>query len=157
MKNYMSLSLVEQFLFVEKEIDVLEEQLRDVDFIVGVSRGGLVFAAMIAAAINKPLVAVYVNKTKNYEISCDHFEWISCKKICIIDDIIRSGKTMQDIVDYFHKRGKGLANIKIFVLARQSTTKELLLNTGLKIIKAGVFPHILKEGDEVLFPWDKEE
>jgi len=68
------------------------EFLEEIDFVAGMSRGGLVPAALLAAKIDKPLVAAYINK--NDEIFFDRAEWIASKNVLVVDDIIRSGKTL---------------------------------------------------------------
>ena len=72
--------------------------LAGVDFVVGVSRGGLVPAALLATKIDKPLAAVYIDK--NDEIFFDRGEWIAGKNVLVVDDIIRSGKTLWLLKNY---------------------------------------------------------
>ena len=40
-------------------------ELKEADFIIGVSRGGLIPAALIATYLNKPLIAAYIDKQDN--------------------------------------------------------------------------------------------
>ena len=75
--------------------------LEDVDFVVGVSRGGLVPAALLAAKIDKPLVAAYINKKD--EIFFDRPDWIKDKNILVVDDIVRSGKTLWILKNHLEK------------------------------------------------------
>ena len=69
-----------------------------IDFVIGVSRGGLIPAALLAARIDKPLVTAYIDK--NDVISFDRTEWITGKNILVVDDIIRSGKTLWLLKNY---------------------------------------------------------
>ena len=66
--------------------------LSGIDFVIGVSRGGLVPAALLAARIDKPLAAAYINK--HDEIFFDRPDWIKDKNVLVVDDVVRSGKTL---------------------------------------------------------------
>src|SRR3990167_4686644 len=68
-------------------------RFEDIDFVVGMSRGGLIPAALIATEINKPLVAIYINKKD--EIFFDREEWIVGKNILFVDDVCRTGSTLE--------------------------------------------------------------
>lgn len=63
-----------------------------VDFIAGISRGGLIPAVLIATELNKPLITLYIDKSDKVYI--DRREWILDKKVLIVDDICRTGKTL---------------------------------------------------------------
>jgi len=52
--------------------------LSQIDFIIGISRGGLIPATLLAAKINKPLIAIYIDKSN--EIYFDRLIWINGKK-----------------------------------------------------------------------------
>ena len=52
------------------------------DFIVGMSRGGLIPAAMIATRLNKPLVAIYIDKKDN--IYLDRKDWTEGKNSSLL-------------------------------------------------------------------------
>ena len=116
--------------------------LAGVDFVVGVSRGGLVPAALLAAKIDKPLAAVYIDK--NDEIFFDRGEWIAGKNVLAVDDIIRSGKTLWLVKNHLQKccRPK---SISFFVLFKVKS----LQNEDYRI------QSFSREIDEdVVFPWD---
>ena len=131
---------------VEKIIDEFIAASRDflagIDFVVGVSRGGLIPAAMLAAQIGKPLVAAYINK--NDEIFFDRAEWIKGKKVLVVDDIIRSGKTLWLLKKYLEENSKP-KNISFFTLFKVNP-----LVIGSYNISA-----FSRESDEdIVFPWD---
>jgi|ADurb_Oil_02_Slu_FD_contig_51_1054534_length_558_multi_1_in_0_out_0_1 hypoxanthine phosphoribosyltransferase len=116
--------------------------LDKVEFVVGVSRGGLVPAALLAAKIDKPLAAAYINKQD--EIFFDRGEWIAGKNVLVVDDVIRSGKTLWLVKNHLQKccRPK---SISFFVLFKVKS----LQNEDYRI------QSFSREIDEdVVFPWD---
>jgi len=116
--------------------------LAGVDFVVGVSRGGLVPAALLAAKIDKPLAAVYIDK--NDEIFFDRGEWIAGKNVLAVDDIIRSGKTLWLVKNHLQKccRPKSISFFALFKV-------KSLQNEDYRI------QSFSREIDEdVVFPWD---
>lgn len=74
-----------------------KEELKEIEFVVGVSRGGLIPAAIVATWLNKPLVAVYIDKQDN--VYMDRSNWLTGKKVLLVDDVVRSGSTMQLMID----------------------------------------------------------
>ena len=78
--------------------DLLKEPgpaLSEIEFVVGVSRGGL-FPAMVAStALAKPLAIAYIDKQDS--VYFDRTEWIFGKRVLLVDDIVRTGKTMGKI------------------------------------------------------------
>lgn len=95
MKKQITLQEVIQIL--DKELFKKKEFFSKFDFIVGISRGGLIPAAWIATHLNKPLVTAYINRED--EVFADRIEWLTGKNVLLVDDTIRSGKTMNKIVD----------------------------------------------------------
>src|SRR5690606_17695522 len=81
--------IVEQ---VKKLVHSNKDELLQTEFVIGVSRGGLIPAAVVATTLNKPLVAAYIDKQDN--VYFDRGDWIKDKKVLIVDDIVRSGKTL---------------------------------------------------------------
>jgi hypoxanthine phosphoribosyltransferase len=124
--------------FVSAEKDLLEE----IDFVVGISRGGLVPAALLAAKIDKPLATVYIDK--NDKIYFDRQEWIKGKNILVVDDIIRSGKTLKLIRTHFEKNAEP-ASMSFFALFRVTSLGQLQFN--IEALAKDV-------NNDVIFPWD---
>lgn len=124
--------------FVEDNREFLEK----IDFVVGMSRGGLVPAALLAARIDKPLVAAYINK--NDVIFFDRAKWINDKNILAVDDVIRSGKTLWLLKNHLQKYCQP-KNISFLALYRVKS----LQNENYRIQS---FAWEINE--DVVFPWD---
>jgi len=119
-----------------------KELLGKVDLVVGVSRGGLAPAALLAAIIDKPLVAAYINKQD--EIFFDRGDWINNKNILAVDDIIRSGKTLWLLKNYL-QQNRQPKNISFFTLYRVRSLENKNYNIR----------SFSQEIDEAaIFPWD---
>lgn len=86
---------------VNKLIRDNQKDLKDIDFVIGMSRGGLIPAALIATNLNKPLVAIYIDKQDN--IYLDRMEWLKDKNILFVDDICRSGLTLSLAVEVINR------------------------------------------------------
>ncbi len=121
-----------------------KEFLAEVGVLVGVSRGGLVPAALLAAKIDKPLVAVYIDKSD--EIFFDRGEWIAGKNVLAVDDIIRSGKTLRLVNDRL-KNFCAPQNVSFFTLFRV-----LPLNNP----KFNIPSFSRKIDEDVVFLWDHD-
>ena len=116
--------------------------LADVDFVVGVSRGGLVPAALLAAKIDKPLVAAYINKKD--EIFFDRPDWIKDKNILVVDDIVRSGKTIWLLKNHLEKNCAP-KSVSFFTLFKVASLVD-------KDFDMEVFSKEINK--DVVFPWD---
>jgi hypoxanthine phosphoribosyltransferase len=128
--------IIEEFAAKQKEF------LAGVDFVVGVSRGGLVPAALLAAAIDRPLAAVYIDK--NDEIFFDRGEWIKDKNILVVDDVIRSGKTLRLVKNHLEKFCQP-KSVSFFALFKVKPLND----------KKYDIPSFSREIDEgAIFPWD---
>ena len=124
---------------LDKIIQEAKRALLEVDFVVGVSRGGLFPAMVIATAIIKPLVVAYIDKQDN--VYFDRGAWIRGRKVLLVDDIVRTGKTMGRI-------------------------RELLLGEGAGSVVT-LAPYFLKKAaryapdhgkmvrEDIIFPWDE--
>ena len=78
---------------VDALLMVNRDKIKDVEFIVGMSRGGLIPAVHIATKLNKPLVTIYIDPKDN--IYLDRKKWLHRKDVLLVDDICRSGKTLE--------------------------------------------------------------
>lgn len=127
---------------VNEFVDKNREFLDKVEFVVGVSRGGLVPAALLAAKIDKPLVAAYIDK--NDQIFFDRADWISGKNILVVDDIVRSGKTLWLMKNHLEKCCRPKSN-SFFVLFKVKS----LQNKNYNIESLSQ-----ETNEDIIFPWD---
>jgi len=122
-----------------------EQFLANIDFVVGVSRGGLVPAALLAAKIDKPLAAAYIDRSDG--IFFDRSDWLKGKNVLVVDDIIRSGRTLWLVGRHLEGQTKP-ASIAFFALFRVVS----LLDDNYKI------PSLATDvREDIIFPWDNKE
>jgi len=140
----ISITLNEVKISIDEFIGKNQKLLAGIDFVVGVSRGGLVPAALLAARIDKPLAAAYINK--NDEIFFDRAEWIRGKRVLAVDDVIRSGKTLWLLKNHLEKNTSA-AKISFFTLFSVAS-----LNDPAYEISAFTRP----VNEDVIFPWDNQ-
>jgi adenine/guanine phosphoribosyltransferase-like PRPP-binding protein len=104
---------------VKKNIDRFLRQhksdLRNIDVVVGVSRGGLIPAVFIATAIDKPLVTVYIDREDR--VYLDRAAWIKSKRVLLVDDIVRTGSTFKKMLALLKRHHpKSLKSFTLFCL-----------------------------------------
>lgn len=104
---------------IDKFVEEHRRELMDFDIVVGVSRGGLIPAAAVATKLDKMLVAAYIDRQDN--VYLDKPDWIAGKRVILIDDICRSGKTMS-LMYKLVESGKP-ESIKTFTLFCLETSK----------------------------------
>lgn len=126
--------------YVDNNFDRLHE---DINFVVGVSRGGLIPASLIATKLDKPLVAVYIDREDN--IFLDQTHRLRHKNLLIVDDIRRSGKTLF-LLDHHIRSLSEPNNIKyltVYSVPDLEDTKYQLNTTFIRELK-----------NDISFPWD---
>jgi len=100
-------------------IDTHRSELAVFDIVVGVSRGGLIPAALIAARLDKVLVTAYIDRQNN--VYFDRPEWVKNKKVLLVDDICRSGLTLSLIKKLVEGASPQLVRtFTLFCLAKSS-------------------------------------
>lgn len=125
---------------VQKEmkniLDINVEKLSSIDFIVAISRGGLIPGVLAAIRLEKPLAVAYIDPKDN--VYFDRVEWIKDKTILIVDDICRSGKTMNKVFGMLEKYTQSIETMVMFKLNKSmhNPTYSFLTN------------------DDIKFPWD---
>ena len=94
------------------------------DFIIGMSRGGLIPAAMIATKINVPLVAAYIDKHDHLYV--DKQDWLWDKNILIVDDICRTGWTLSKAYRLVKKITDGfVTTLTMYNLVEENQKKDI--------------------------------
>lgn len=120
-----------------------EEFLKTVDFVVGISRGGLVPAALVATRINKPLVAMYIDKQDNMYI--DRTDWLDGKNILLVDDVCRTGKTLSLAVKLLEEKAHPSKVTTMTVYDEDCNGKVYTPSYSFRMHK------------EVIMPWDYDK
>jgi hypoxanthine phosphoribosyltransferase len=132
-------------------VDLLEQRVRkDYDFIVGVGRGGLIPATMLAYKLKKKVISFGIN-TYNDMVQTDKYViyqpiTIPTKqsRILVVDDICDTGNTFNIIRDIYSKE-KHL-NIEFASLFVKDSKSHLVDYYGLSV----------SDGIWLNFPWDSD-
>ena len=100
------------FNTLDKILEIHSDALQGADFIVGISRGGLFPAMHVSTKLVKPLVAAYIDKQDN--VYFDRDEWVIGKSVLLVDDIVRSGKTLSKVKGLL--LGKGVKKVETLTI-----------------------------------------
>ncbi len=104
---------------INQFISEREDELAEFDLIIGVSRGGLIPATLIATKLDKLLLAAYIDRENN--VYLDKPEWVKGKKVLLIDDICRSGLTLSKIKNLVESaRPKLIKTYTLFCLTKSA-------------------------------------
>lgn len=122
---------------------IFKSNFEEADFIIGISRGGLFPAAMIATQLNKPLIAAYIDKQDN--VYLDRTDWIVGKKVIIVDDAVRTGKTLNKIIELVRDANAASWDTAVLFTLRGAEQSQLAEEP---LTIAGDLE------DNVVFPWD---
>ncbi len=96
-----------------------EDELAEFDLIIGVSRGGLIPATLIAVKLDTLLLAAYIDRENN--VYLDKLEWVKGKKVLLVDDICRSGLTLSKIKNLAESaRPKLIKTYTLFCLTKSA-------------------------------------
>jgi hypoxanthine phosphoribosyltransferase len=137
-KNDILITMKLNFSDVENLINQIDLKSPDFDFVVGISRGGLIPAALLAIKLNKPLATVYIDKQNN--VYLDRKDWILGKKVLLIDDICRTGTTLKTMKHFLKKNE--VADIKtltLYCLSQSRFQPDIVVS---------------ESNENVSFPWD---
>jgi hypoxanthine phosphoribosyltransferase len=130
-------------------VDLLEQRVRtDYDFIVGVGRGGLIPATMLAYKLKKKVISFGIN-TYNDMVQTDKYVIyqpipIPTKqsKILVVDDICDTGNTFNIIRDIYNKENH--LDIEFASLFVKDSKSHLVDYYGLSV----------SDGIWLDFPWE---
>jgi xanthine phosphoribosyltransferase len=134
------------------DVRILYDQLIDEKFdaILGIARGGLVLATILAN--NLDIQELYTVQLKSYEgmtqtnINILHEpDWLCFldKKILVVDDLIDCGKSMIFVKELLNQHN--LSNYKVCVLIDKQKNPEIVPDFYVRVIK-----------DWVAFFWERE-
>lgn len=122
------------------------------EIIVGVVRGGLIPATLLAYRMNLPVCSLQwqcrdLNKFRSYNQLRDILE--SFKTVILVDDVMDSGNTIREINDYIQvlhvKEPDGYAEVNYAVCVKRTEVESPVPNL--------IFGDELANFDWVHFPW----
>jgi len=126
----------------QKEIQALSEQIDQApDIIVGVVRGGLIPARLLASRLKvKDMYCLTVRKVgEERKVLSDILENISGKNILLVEDMLETGKSLIVAKKYLEDKGAVVKTACLYIMPQSE-------------IKPNYF---LKQIDEVeKFPWE---
>jgi hypoxanthine phosphoribosyltransferase len=127
----------------------LAENLSDVELIIGIARGGLFPATVVACSLRRELYPVRVTRRVEDEVRFASPVWrvpvpdeVAGKNVVVVDDIADSGETLELVAARVRELG-----------AAQIRTASLVSHTWAKPMP-DVCPLISDE--LILFPWDQK-
>ena len=142
-------------------VNTIEEKGIQIDYIVGLSRGGLIPAVILSHMSGIPLFPVkYSSKSgagdnKNHDNDLPNLpvEYVSGKgpgivspSLLVVDDISDSGKTLREVVDYYVNEGHAVTTAALYY-------KEL----AEPVIEPDIYWRTIPEdGPWIIFPWEQQ-
>jgi len=130
-------------LYTEVLIKKIKELTPAPDFVVGISRGGLIPAVIIATSLNLPLVCAYIDKQDN--VYLDRAEWLKDKNVLIVDDATRTGLTLSKIQELVDAAGASYSFAAVLAKLDKATLLDKTLPEPIAVVHSN---------EDVLFPWD---
>ncbi len=122
------------------EIKKLSEIINyEPDCIVGIARGGVIPAVLLAKQLR--VRDMYVLKVRvegsERKIMADVFTDISGKKILVVEDMLESGKSMITVKEYLESKGAKVKTACLYIMAQTEIKPEFYLK---EIAKKESFP-----------------
>lgn len=125
-----------QYITWEKfddQVNKLASKIKNVDYVVGVPRGGLILAVMMSHRLGiKHMTIDHLEKLEEFNLNIDN------KSILIVDDISDSGQTLK----HYKKQGYTTATIDV-----RNTT----------ITKPDYYCNWLDTPDWIVYPWEDKD
>jgi len=132
------------------------------DYIVGLSRGGLIPATILSHITDIPLFPVKYSSKSGHGDNRNHdnhlpylpaeyvsgaAESIQQPSLLIVDDISDTGNTLREVVDFYFNEGHELATAALYY-------KELTI----PVIEPDIYWRTIPEdGPWIIFPWEKND
>jgi uncharacterized protein len=118
---------------LDKQVSSLSKKIKNVDYVVGIPRGGLILAVMMSHRLNiKHMTIDHLEKLEEFDLN------INKKNILIVDDISDSGHTLK----HYKKQGYTTATLDV-----RNTT----------ITKPDYYCNWIETTDWIVYPWEKKD
>ena len=118
---------------LERDIDKIVSQVKEVDYVVGIPRGGLIIAVMISHRLGiKHMTVDHLEKLEEFNLDIDK------KRILIVDDISDSGQTLKR----YKKEGYTTATLDV----RNST-----------VTLPDFYSNWIENADWIVYPWERKD
>lgn len=118
---------------LERDIDKIVSQVKEVDYVVGIPRGGLIIAVMISHRLGiKHMTVDHLEKLEEFNLDIDK------KRILIVDDISDSGQTLKR----YKKEGYTTATLDV----RNST-----------VTVPDFYSNWIENADWIVYPWERKD
>jgi uncharacterized protein len=118
---------------LDKQVSYLSKKIKNVDYVVGIPRGGLILAVMMSHRLNiKHMTIDHLEKLEEFDLN------INKKNILIVDDISDSGHTLK----HYKKQGYTTATLDV-----RNTT----------VTKPDYYCNWLETTDWIVYPWEKKD
>lgn len=116
---------------LDQEIRQLAQKIAEKpDIIVGVVRGGLVPARLLAARLNvKDMYAVTVKKVgDSRKVTSEISEEIEGKHILLVEDILETGKSLVVAKEYLESKGASVKTACLYTMQQTEIVPDYFLN-----------------------------
>ena len=118
---------------LERDIDKIVSEVKEVDYVVGIPRGGLIIAVMISHRLGiKHMTIDHLEKLEEFDLDIDK------KRILIVDDISDSGQTLKR----YKKEGYTTATLDV----RNST-----------VTIPDFYSNWIENADWIVYPWERKD
>ena len=118
---------------LERDIDKIVSKVKEVDYVVGIPRGGLIIAVMISHRLGiKHMTIDHLEKLEEFDLDIDK------KRILIVDDISDSGQTLKR----YKKEGYTTATLDV-----RDTT----------VTVPDFYSNWIENADWIVYPWERKD
>jgi hypoxanthine phosphoribosyltransferase len=139
-------------------VDNINGDSHEIQYIVGITRGGLIPSVIVSHLMNIPTITVsyssntgagdnkfYNNILPDVQSTIHEEKVISgFPEILVVDDICDSGETMADVVSAYRDKGHNVISVALYY------------KTGSVFTPDFYWQHIPKDSGWITFPWEIE-